>query len=1028
MNFFNPTNEVPSNFFQSPVPPEPLTQTQSILTGPQPAVSASQPHFSVGNPTEDSNKLFGAPPSGSHQALFNAVKSVGPSPSFFNPNTSFQYQGDPQKSITPVPVIQNLGDCIVPPIAPPPVTAPLAQQNFIAAPPRVVEPTLFNPTDFSSEAKPTVIAPPSLFNPSAVVAQNSEESTYQATSFFNPVFPENFQSTGTETKKDSFFPLAGPPKAIFSPLDVSHPLLTSQHQEKPVIASERPSSASQTTLNPESSFLIVGNQGVVNLPPTGEPPAVFNLANQPSLFKPTESAVSGSSNLFNPAFVAQNPEVPKPVLPSFSNPSAPVAPPLFYNPVAETAGLSSAFGALAVTGAAPTVFNPVTQVSNSQEIQSSESITTIQSQQAPSSVSVLPPTGVSGNTSFRLQKGTRLYKSPFRPQDQTIFNSANQPTHPHQTEFAPPPAFGLPNSQGFVSNPTYLPPTSQYPVFSSKSPSPFVAPPPTAVQSNFQENKPVASYFPSIPREEVPLNKLQAEDNFGPLLQAKPPSPFVPQTVEQSKVQHIIEDKIELSQDTFWTKPPSPFAPQTVDITKILDNYLPSSSLQHTFGQPPVVSNIEQDSQNNQQASLNQPSSSFVPPPPINFQEDLKEAGLDSFDQSSLQTQQFFQPAATFKEEEHKVTEETIGITPLAENNLHTSGLFTSRSEVGSSELFAPQESKAIVSDQSLFTAGEKLPAELNSLFAPPQNITSIASEESEKTIPENLSSITAPESKEVNISNFFNTTQEPHKQIPCLPEFFIPTSEPYKQIAPLPEFFTPSTLPTAAPGNLTSGIQESHIAPPPIGFDLIAPPPPQTSNPTSDSGVNPFRRNSQSKYPSVTSFFAPTNSQFDFFSLANSTPVAPETANISSTRSNPTASADHRPSLQLSSSEESQPKINISDSSPEQATSSITGAGPEDLNSQSQPFQSFFNNPPPQDVTDSITGDLNYNLVGSSLQVSVQTRSLTPASNLVEPPSSSCCSEFSELNSSTASALVLDNTSNKTSPNVSFSLSIFSN
>ena len=69
--------------------------------------------------------------------------------------------------------------------------------------------------------------------------------------------------------------------------------------------------------------------------------------------------------------------------------------------------------------------------------------------------------------------------------------------------------------------------------------------------------------------------------------------------------------------------------------------------------------------------------------------------------------------------------------------------------------------------------------------------------------------------------------------------------------------------------------------------------------------------------------------------------------------------------------------------------------------NNEEQRIQYFFNNPPPKEADR--VGDLNYDLVHSGLGIkNLQQRSLTPISNLVEPPSSAC-SEFSELSNSTA-------------------------
>ncbi|XP_037936415.1 mucin-4-like [Teleopsis dalmanni] len=66
----------------------------------------------------------------------------------------------------------------------------------------------------------------------------------------------------------------------------------------------------------------------------------------------------------------------------------------------------------------------------------------------------------------------------------------------------------------------------------------------------------------------------------------------------------------------------------------------------------------------------------------------------------------------------------------------------------------------------------------------------------------------------------------------------------------------------------------------------------------------------------------------------------------------------------------------------------------------EDQLINNFFNNPPPKESGSGV-GDLNYDLVHTGLAVkNLHTRSLTPISNVVEPPSSSC-SEFSELNNS---------------------------
>ncbi|EDV31730.2 uncharacterized protein Dana_GF14409, isoform D [Drosophila ananassae] len=68
-----------------------------------------------------------------------------------------------------------------------------------------------------------------------------------------------------------------------------------------------------------------------------------------------------------------------------------------------------------------------------------------------------------------------------------------------------------------------------------------------------------------------------------------------------------------------------------------------------------------------------------------------------------------------------------------------------------------------------------------------------------------------------------------------------------------------------------------------------------------------------------------------------------------------------------------------------------------EQPGNEDQRIQNFFNNPPLQDQP-AAPGELKYDIVHSGLAVKeLQTRSQTPVSNLVEPPSSAC-SEFSTL------------------------------
>ncbi|XP_041449849.1 mucin-17 isoform X2 [Drosophila obscura] len=69
----------------------------------------------------------------------------------------------------------------------------------------------------------------------------------------------------------------------------------------------------------------------------------------------------------------------------------------------------------------------------------------------------------------------------------------------------------------------------------------------------------------------------------------------------------------------------------------------------------------------------------------------------------------------------------------------------------------------------------------------------------------------------------------------------------------------------------------------------------------------------------------------------------------------------------------------------------------------EDQRIQNFFNNPPLQDQP-AAPGELKYDIVHSGLPVKqLQARSQTPISNLVEPPSSSACSEFSTLTAAAA-------------------------
>ncbi|XP_037805801.1 uncharacterized protein LOC119599926 isoform X2 [Lucilia sericata] len=654
----------------------------------------------------------------------------------------------------------------------------------------------------------------------------------------------------------------------------------------------------------------------------------------------------------------------------------------------------------------------------------------------PPTVDHKVPPPASGPTSYRLQKGTKLYKNPLTPQETAPIHVINQslPTFPTPPTVATPqsvPLFAPPTSVGQItSNPSFgtnqSVPLVAPPVEEFKASVPLFAPPPTVgeLKSNpsFATPQSVALFAPPSVGELITNEPIQSIPSFAP-----PPAaelitnnsaqsvplfasdtkdtaqsvPLFTPSVDDLKSNEAIESissndpqvgdsKIEPPTQNvpFFATPvteqksietvqtvPLYFAPTkentnvpehstTTEVTKLLDSSETQVPTQDTNSQfvdnkdtQPVIEPIEPVVEDNNTEIQNQ-------------------ALADPLEETIRKLSLTVEPSSETK---------TLTLPPITtqhnSNNPYRRGSATETTKPAVSQpilanFFTPQPSTGS-GDLNFFAT---LPAAEPSLDNSSSAVNFFSQPAPNKESNQQLSQ--PKESAQGDTTNFFTTVGKTDVSPSGLDvkQDLIPI-QPYTPIQPPITAFFP-TLPTSLglvpavleeKNDITKQLNEAFVqgnVPPPIGFESFTQSEPVAPIKPANTTVQQETTTSQNQQPEIVNRFS------NYF---NQTNQEQEIAK------DPATFFDSFPVQQVTQSQ--------------QQTVEVTA--PSVATNEEQRIQYFFNNPPPKDA--SAVGDLNYDLVHSGLGIkNIQQRSLTPISNLVEPPSSAC-SEFSEFSNSTA-------------------------
>ncbi|KAM8716630.1 hypothetical protein ACLKA7_003500 [Drosophila subpalustris] len=933
-----------------------------------------------------------------------------PNPGYFDISTS---SGATNNYFAPAPVAT---DYFVPTAAPSTVGGffnPLAPASGLEAVPPPAVGSFFNP--LAGTSAPEAVRPPApgrFFTPTGAAPPTSSVAL---TSQFAP--PPTVAPPAPS--------LFGPPTTAAAPQAVAAPPTVGQALFAPLSTAAPP----QTVDTPPQ---------VVAAPPqaVAAPPQVVAApltVGQP-LFAPLSTAAPPKTIATPPQVVAAPPQaVAAPPQAVATPPPAVAAPPVVGQPLFVPLSTAAAPPAVAAppkaVAAPPVVDQPPKVAPQSTFVQSTaQPPSVVESTTAfappPVAAPAVPPPAV-GLTSYRLQKGTRLYKSPLTAQ-----------------ETAPPTAaFG--QQTGYTATPTSTAPAAIFNPFEGASSTGVALFAPSA---------------PTLPHKVKPAQKV-------PIF-AAPPTSASNQGVSSlflSSAKETSEGLATAAPQSAQEVPLFAAPPTSASIQGV--SHFPISQELPQANTETVLPKVEPT----QEAPL------FAAPPTSAsnqgvsslFPRSAKEAsqGLALYPAAtSVQAVAFFSsPAASSAPEQ---LEEKITTAPETEAKVLPSSAAQESTKFESTPLFVPvpsaegvplyppaETSQGIdLSAPPATSDATEAPQSLNadSLFAPP------ASTETPQEIEEEKPKLFAPpppaaiEATSVALTTQTTTT------------FFNPFAQTIT--TPLPQDLLPPPIGFVAP-EANKLFEDQTIEPALTETEQVttvqsaAPPPPPTARQLdTTSQANPFRRSSETvsnpaaaPFP-LQSFFTPAGngSDFNFFAappkegpsqptvgqfpeLPPQLTVAPPPLAAEPPASTP-ASIDSiaqssqalgfeqliRDSQKIQNSNENvyqnssvnsfsgyfggseevapppttqpQPQIQLTGSNSGNFFDHFAGGaqGQED-----QRIQNFFNNPPLQDQP-AAPGELKYDIVHSGLpNKHFEERSQTSVSNLVEPPSSAC-SEFS--------------------------------
>ncbi|XP_041674771.1 LOW QUALITY PROTEIN: proline-rich protein 36 [Drosophila eugracilis] len=955
---------------------------------PQPAPAANSAPFDISAhpapaPTEERKSggglfsLTSLVPTGVLQNITGLVQSAtgrSSEPGYNNPQQPGGYLDSSTGAPAPAPStnlfgglnppVPSGGNYFVPGAAPSlpqtEVVAPTAVGSFFAPPAVLPAPSsgnvaegIFKPTaapppvgGFFSPA-PTPIVPavsPSVFNPEAVP----------------PGAPQSVPTVSTSAVPPANLPPASTAGGFFSPAPT------------PIAPGVPPSIFTPAAVPPVVPQVVPPE----NLPPTPAIGGFFTSetttsvpeALPPSNLPPT----SGIGVFFNPGVV--QPDATTAQTP-FSLPvTTPAVPPAGFFPPATLPTVQTASNPNPLPGAPP--------------------------------VAAVPPPAA-GQSSYRLQKGTRLYKSPLTAQETAVSSGFAAPLPPTSAPAAIFNPFGAPASGSF--NPVaQLEPQSNQGV-------PFFTPP---VGNSSGQISQLNQGYSAPPLEALVQGAPLKQDNplFGPTSSDSPF--FVPQATKEapsgpSGSEQLVENQTPNQGIQFFAPPPSAPAGINLFTTPIY--------------QEPIQAKEEPKQSNIQEESITTPIEAALFAPPV-IEPVLEEKPPTSSEVSAAQvvsTSEVDQGENIYSAPSAPVEQEVPLFVPVPALSGQSPGIplyppppTAAPPATSTAAQFVAEPAPSSVS--SFFSpAGEDSAA---SLFAPPTTSTLFAPIPTTQSPPDLIPATSdqlaveappaflgTPETTSTNLFQSTNDTQtvfSPFSQTKATPliqetgtelvpppiGFFAKQveteapSQPPLAPSPLQSFFNPAAssdfnfFANPAPGSVFPELPiQQGIAPPPLALE----PPSEAATKSIASAPLGFELLSQSQQAqeqtqsSIENSYP--NSSVNSFTGYFGGPAAPP---LPSVASEPTE-APVAPVINCD-------PVNFFDQVPE-SQSQIQQAN------EDQRIQNFFNNPPLQDQP-AAPGELKYDIVHSGVAVKqLQERSQTPVSNLVEPPSSAC-SEFSTL------------------------------
>ncbi|XP_023031194.1 uncharacterized protein LOC6641580 isoform X2 [Drosophila willistoni] len=569
--------------------------------------------------------------------FFGGPNPPPPAGNYFVPPTSGDFAIQPTVSGPPTAfgnsnLNSSTGNYFVPQVSGPPAgnTVPLPpQESFKPIPPPVGN--YFVPDPVAAVPLPPIAAAQPIPQPS---------------NFFVPT-PTNTEETLQAVSRSDTVPL--PPLGIPTPTSSASNLLTGTGDG---VTAEANFIAPTSAAPPEFST------SAAVPPPIGGPiptPLVGNF------FAPTSASSEG--NFFTPTAVPAAAAVPPPIggpipTPPAGNYFVPTSAALPEQPAANSQPISSAASYLppssvapptlaappaiggffppSLTGAPPSVAPPS---SNNQQLSGPPPV-------AP--VATLPPPAA-GQSSYRLQKGTRLYKSPLSAQETAgayalnppsvvgyptaapaaIFNPFGQATHSEPVDVA---LFAAPPNSEKEAEPIVAPPP---PPAATSIVQPYIAPPtseaitPQVFQT--KENPPVSCSETETEKEFKPLEKQEITSNF-----------FAPQST------HEILGEPVLTNPPIKQEEPKPLEEKPAEV-------IASAPPPPTFAEVPALF-VPVPSESVDTAALYPPlaTSTALPNPPVASGDFFSGGDGGSANLSTATTETFFNPFT------HSVTTPTV--------------------------------------------------------------------------------------------------------------------------------------------------------------------------------------------------------------------------------------------------------------------------------------------------------------------------------------------------------------------------------